>query len=70
MTLVFVFIRLKVYSKSIKKDVIHNNKIFWKEIKRNKIVLERLSIRYSISATDVDAWFNQPSFIHLTKVTT
>jgi hypothetical protein len=58
----------KTFRSNIEEDIEFNYNVFVNQIKKNSITLEQFEIEYNIDKAELDKWFNQKSFVHLTPV--
>lgn len=65
---IYFLTSFKLYRSDIEKDIEHNYRVFVDQVKRNQIILDHFELDYNISKAELDKWFNQKSFVHLTSV--
>jgi len=56
------------YKNKIQGDIEHNYNVYLKKVQDNQNTLEFLMSQYGIEQQEIDKWFNQKSFVHLTRI--
>jgi len=60
---------LHTSQEQFKADIEQNYQLFFKKVKQNNQLLDRLRVDFNVDIVEIDKWFNQKSFVHIVGVT-